>query len=59
MRALALSEDLMIPTDRLRPRLEELIQQRLISRKAADDSSAQDDQWVHLSFHGEQQLTTA
>lgn len=59
MRVLALSEHLMIPTDRLRPRLEELIQQGLISRKAADGSSASDDQWVHLSFHGEQQLTTA
>lgn len=56
MRVLALAEDLMIPTDRLRPRLEELIRQGLISRKAADGSSAQDDQWVHLSFRGENRL---
>lgn len=56
MRVVALAEDLMIPTERLRPRLEELIQQGLISRKAAEGSSAQDDQWVHLSFRGENQL---
>lgn len=40
MRALALSEDLMLPAEQLRPRLDDLIRQGLISREALRRRSA-------------------
>lgn len=55
----ALSVDLSIPPEELGPRLESLMDAGVVGRRMKDDGPVDDHHWVHLSFHGEQQLTTA
>lgn len=59
MRVDALSVDLSIPPEELGPRLESLMDAGVVGRRMKDDGPVDDHHWVHLSFHGEQQLTTA
>lgn len=59
MRVDALTEDLAMPGDQLRSRLEDLLARGLVDRKRRDDGAVDDHHWVHLTFHGEQQLAAA
>lgn len=59
MRVDTLSEDLMIPSEELGPRLESLMDAGVVGRRMKDDGPVDDHHWVHLTFRGEQQLAAA
>lgn len=59
MRVDALTEDLAMPGDQLRARLEDLLTRGVIERDRNHDGSVDDHHWVHLTFHGERQLAAA